>query len=167
MSQEDSRDRQGTELVEQEEHPGGPAPSLPRALVVLKVEPSPPLLVPSSRLEGGTQDRARMCGLVPASPLITRVVPRKTSEHPKPPSPQLQSGAAVSDEESQHSKSLRTLSFAKLWEFPTTPVSAVCPLGRRPKHGRGGEGTECTEVLGKTGTFWLLHTFLRWFAWAC
>lgn len=28
-----------------------------------------------------------------------------------------------------------------------------------------GEGTGGTEVLGKTGTFSLLHTFLSWFAW--
>ena len=43
----------------------------------------------------------------------------------------------MSDNESQRSEFV-SLYHWLLWEFPTTPVSAVCPLGQGPKHGRGG-----------------------------
>lgn len=54
----------------------------------------------------------------------------KTSEHPKPPSPQLQSGAAVSDEESQHSRVCVPLSFAALG---VPHDSCFCRLSPRTK----------------------------------
>lgn len=105
-----------------------------------------------------------MSGFVPASPVITRVVLRK---HENIPSLSLRSCKV------ELQCPITRLSAQSLCPFiigcfgssPRLLFVLSVPSDKGPNMGGVGEGTGETEVLGKTGTFSFLHSFLGWFAW--